>query len=294
MGDVFATMRDGVRLGADVYLPSGLGPAPAILIRQPYGKRTDDMGMDVVGGFFARKGYACVVQDVRGKFSSGGEFDPASMRSRTGTTRSSGPPTQEWCNGRVGLWGESYYGITSLRRGDQRPSGDRLHRARRHRRRPPGGVVPAGRLPAEHDRLLGDRDGRQGVHRRRPASIPTGCRWPTCRRRRGGRARSSASSSPTLTTATGGPATGCADRLADVRVPGAVVGRLVRLLHRAAAGRLPAADGAAPASGARPPDDRPVGPRGLGRVHRPRGVHASCRRPRSSAGTATRRSSTAT
>src|SRR5262245_57906521 len=49
VGDVFATMRDGVQLGADVYLPRRRGPAPAIVIRQPYGKRTDDMGMDVVG-----------------------------------------------------------------------------------------------------------------------------------------------------------------------------------------------------------------------------------------------------
>ena len=56
--DVFATMRDGVRLGADIYVPAGLGPAPAVIIRQPYGKQTDDMEMDVVGGFFARKGYA--------------------------------------------------------------------------------------------------------------------------------------------------------------------------------------------------------------------------------------------
>ena len=38
--------------------------------------------MDVVGGFFARKGYACVVQDVRGKFSSGGAFDPGVARGR--------------------------------------------------------------------------------------------------------------------------------------------------------------------------------------------------------------------
>lgn len=111
--DVFATMRDGVTLGADVYLPRGLGPAPAIVIRQPYGKRTDDMGMDVVGGFFARKGYACVVQDVRGKFSSGGDFDPGVNEVDDGYDTIEWVVAQEWCAGRVGLWGESYYGITS-------------------------------------------------------------------------------------------------------------------------------------------------------------------------------------
>ena len=63
-------------LGADVYVPRGAGPVPAIAIRHPYGRRTPEMGMAEVGSFFARKGYACVVQDVRGKFSSGGAFDP--------------------------------------------------------------------------------------------------------------------------------------------------------------------------------------------------------------------------
>src|SRR6478735_5423919 len=76
VGDVFAAMRDGVRLGADAYVPVGLGAVPAIMLRVPYGRRTPDMGLDVVGAFFARKGYACVVQDVRGKFSSEGTFDP--------------------------------------------------------------------------------------------------------------------------------------------------------------------------------------------------------------------------
>jgi putative CocE/NonD family hydrolase len=113
LADLFATMRDGVRLAADVYLPAGLGPAPAVIIRQPYGKQTDDMELDVVGGFFARKGYACIVQDVRGKFSSGGEFDPGVYEVEDGYDTVDWAIAQEWCDGRVGFWGESYYGITS-------------------------------------------------------------------------------------------------------------------------------------------------------------------------------------
>ena len=113
VADVFATMRDGVRLGADVYRPAGLGPAPAVIIRQPYGKQTEDMEMDVVGGFFARKGYACVVQDVRGKFSSGGAFDPGVHEVEDGYDTVEWATAQDWCDGRVGFWGESYYGITS-------------------------------------------------------------------------------------------------------------------------------------------------------------------------------------
>jgi putative CocE/NonD family hydrolase len=112
--DAFATTRDGVRLGADVYLPRGLAPAPAIVIRQPYGRRTAEMGFDTVGRFFAGKGYGCVVQDVRGKFSSGGEFDPGVSEVDDGYDTVEWAAAQEWCDGRVGLWGESYYGFTSF------------------------------------------------------------------------------------------------------------------------------------------------------------------------------------
>ena len=113
IGDVLATMRDGARLGADVYVPAGLGAVPAILLRVPYGRRTPDMGLDTVARFFARKGYACVVQDVRGKFSSDGDFDPGVHEVDDGYDTVEWTVGQEWCDGRVGFWGESYYGATS-------------------------------------------------------------------------------------------------------------------------------------------------------------------------------------
>ncbi len=113
LGDQEVAMEDGTRLGADVYLPRGVERVPAVLIRQPYGRRTDWMGLDVVASFFARKGYACVVQDVRGRFSSGGVFDPMVNEVGDGYDTVDWAATQEWCNGRVGLWGESYYGFTS-------------------------------------------------------------------------------------------------------------------------------------------------------------------------------------
>jgi uncharacterized protein len=111
--DAYATTRDGVLLGADVYLPRGAPAAPAILIRQPYGRRTPEMGLDVTGSFFARKGYACVVQDVRGKFSSGGVFEPMVNEVEDGYDTVEWAVSQPWCDGRVGCWGESYYGLTS-------------------------------------------------------------------------------------------------------------------------------------------------------------------------------------
>lgn len=113
MEHVVATMSDGVPLVADVYLPRGLGAAPAVLVRQPYGRRTAEMGFDVVGRFFARKGYACVVQDVRGKFSSGGQFDPGANEIGDGFDTVAWAIDQPWCTDRVGCWGESYYGFTA-------------------------------------------------------------------------------------------------------------------------------------------------------------------------------------
>jgi len=114
LADQVARTRDGVRLGADVYLPVPEQPVPAILLRQPYGRRTPGMGFPETARFFARKGYACVVQDVRGKFSSEGTFDPGVHEVADGTDTVEWVADQEWCDGRVGLWGESYYGFTAV------------------------------------------------------------------------------------------------------------------------------------------------------------------------------------
>ncbi len=113
ISDVMVLMRDGVRLGTDVYLPRGLTPAPAVMIRLPYGKTEDYAGMGVTAAWFARKGYACVVQDVRGKFSSEGEFEPLVNEIDDTYDAIDWLAKQEWSDGRVGMWGESYYGWTS-------------------------------------------------------------------------------------------------------------------------------------------------------------------------------------
>ena len=113
ISDVMVPMRDGVRLGTDIYLPRGLTPVPAVMIRLPYGKTEDYAGMAVTAAWFARKGYACVVQDVRGKFSSEGEFEPLVNEIDDTYDAIGWVASQEWSDGRVGMWGESYYGWTS-------------------------------------------------------------------------------------------------------------------------------------------------------------------------------------
>jgi hypothetical protein len=115
MGDVMIAMPDGVRLATDVYLPEGGGPFPTILTRLPYGKREPYCFMPVIARHFVRKGYAYVVQDVRGKWGSEGVFEPnmAANEIGDGSATIDWIARQPWSTGRVGMWGESYFGFTS-------------------------------------------------------------------------------------------------------------------------------------------------------------------------------------
>lgn len=105
-------MRDGVRLATDVYLPAERPPGAAVLIRLPYDKAGSYTYMPLVAARFARAGYAVVVQDVRGKFRSGGETLPWINETADAYDTLDWIVQQEWSNGCVGMWGESYYGFT--------------------------------------------------------------------------------------------------------------------------------------------------------------------------------------
>ncbi len=115
VSDQMIPMRDGVRLATDVYLPRGAGPFPAVLTRLPYGKTEAWCNMPEVAEYWTRKGYAAVVQDVRGKWGSEGVFEPNLNRHEVpdGYDTIEWISRQPWSNGRVGMWGQSYYGFTS-------------------------------------------------------------------------------------------------------------------------------------------------------------------------------------
>jgi hypothetical protein len=94
-----------------------------ILIRVPYGKRSEYIFMPALGRFWKERGYAFVVQDVRGRFGSEGSFTPFSYGAETfqpGGEVSDAYDTldwiaaQGWCDGNIGMMGESYYGFTTL------------------------------------------------------------------------------------------------------------------------------------------------------------------------------------
>jgi hypothetical protein len=106
-------MRDGVQLATDVYLPDDAKvPTPAVLVRQPYDKVGRYTFMQRIAPYFTDRGYAFVVQDVRGKFRSEGETHAFVAEIDDGYDTLEWVSTQPWCDGAVGMWGDSYYGYT--------------------------------------------------------------------------------------------------------------------------------------------------------------------------------------
>ena len=61
---------------------------------------------------FTERGYAFVVQDVRGKFRSEGETLAFVHEVDDGYDTLDWMVAQPWCDGNVGMWGDSYYGYT--------------------------------------------------------------------------------------------------------------------------------------------------------------------------------------
>jgi len=103
-----ARMRDGTILRADAYRPETADAAPAILIRTPYSKGSRAETAFVRAA--VQRGYAVVVQDVRGRYQSDGVFDPYRQEGRDGRDSIEWLAAQPWCNGRVAGSGLSYPG----------------------------------------------------------------------------------------------------------------------------------------------------------------------------------------
>lgn len=105
-------MRDGVSLISDLWLPAGAAKYPAIIIRTPYGRRAEWMDGKGVGEYFAARGYAVVVQDVRGTGESGGTFAFLFQEINDGYDAIEWIAKQPWSNGRVATMGLSYFGAS--------------------------------------------------------------------------------------------------------------------------------------------------------------------------------------
>ena len=109
---VMVPMSDGVKLATDVYLPPGDGPFSVILTRTPYNRTAAGMG----GVAVLTQGYACVLQDMRGRFGSEGENLPfigcGWEELHDGADTVAWIAKQSWSNGKIGTFGPSACGIT--------------------------------------------------------------------------------------------------------------------------------------------------------------------------------------
>lgn len=109
--DAELTTRDGTILRADIYHNPDIPPQPALVCRTPYNKllaRYQEHAIDI-----AKAGYTAIVQDMRGRYASDGEYLWMWRDKHETDDIQDGYDTIEWAaklpqsDGRVGTWGHS-------------------------------------------------------------------------------------------------------------------------------------------------------------------------------------------
>ena len=115
-------LSDGTVLSSDVYRPNNRGVYPVLMLRLPYDKETPryyDEYLDVPRMVDA--GYVVILQDVRGRFASEGEFYPFIHEGKDGYDAVEWAAKLPYSNGKVGLFGMSYHGYTQLAAAVEKP-----------------------------------------------------------------------------------------------------------------------------------------------------------------------------
>lgn len=112
--ETFIKLNDGVQLATDIYVPKKIfkrkGKCPTILVRLPYWK---DM-FSFIGYGYAAYGFVTVIQDIRGTGHSNGFNYYLFTEREDGLETLEWISNQYWYNGKVGMVGASYFGITQL------------------------------------------------------------------------------------------------------------------------------------------------------------------------------------
>ncbi|MDR7316102.1 CocE/NonD family hydrolase [Brevibacillus nitrificans] len=112
LGNLFVPTRDGLNLATEVFLPEGIKlgeKVPAIVVRTCYGKPRDILRC----WHWTARGYAFVIQDVRGRSDSDGELEPFQHEREDTDDLFNWIVQQEWSDGNIGMWGASYLGYTT-------------------------------------------------------------------------------------------------------------------------------------------------------------------------------------
>ena len=108
--DIMMPARDGICLATRVFYPSGKGPFPVILIRNPYTPVNDNDYMTQGFLLFLLYGYAVVYQNVRGVFDSQGEWLPFENERNDSLDAARWVAAQPFCDGNIATYGGSYLG----------------------------------------------------------------------------------------------------------------------------------------------------------------------------------------
>jgi putative CocE/NonD family hydrolase len=122
--DVWIPMRDGVGMQADIWRPADDGRYPVLLQRTPY-NRADSFAVIVNAGIeplrAVAEGFVVAISDTRGRFGSAGRFDPFRTEAADGYDTVQWLAEQPYSNGRIGMYGASYYAATQLLAATARP-----------------------------------------------------------------------------------------------------------------------------------------------------------------------------
>lgn len=122
--DIPLMLRDGTITYVDIFRPDIEDKLPALLYRTPYNKGSSHArtySLDAIKA--AMHGYVVVIQDVRGRYSSGGEFYPFVNEMSDGYDSVEWVTGQPWCDGTLGMYGSSYSGATQWLAAKTNPPG---------------------------------------------------------------------------------------------------------------------------------------------------------------------------
>ncbi|QNI53677.1 X-Pro dipeptidyl-peptidase/ S15 family [Synechococcus sp. BIOS-E4-1] len=112
--DASLITRDGVELVSRLWRPRGDGPWPALLMRQPYGRSIASTVTLPHPDWWCSHGFVVVVQDVRGQGDSGGCFRGFAQEAQDTEDTLTWLRQRPEVNGRIGMYGFSYQGVTQL------------------------------------------------------------------------------------------------------------------------------------------------------------------------------------
>lgn len=122
LASVRVPMRDGTTLATDIYFPEGgqhSGPYPTVFRRTPYGRRD---GAELFTKPFTDAGYVMVLQDVRGRHDSDGQWYPYFNEGEDGHDSIEWIASQPWSDGNVGMAGGSYGGWVQWAAAREKPA----------------------------------------------------------------------------------------------------------------------------------------------------------------------------